>query len=91
MLSCRVIGRTVETALLAAIVEDARRRGRSRVRGWFLPTAKNAPASGFYERHGFQAVAQTEEAAVWELDLQMDDVKFPEWIRVLTPVRRDPS
>jgi FkbH-like protein len=89
LLSCRVIGRTVETALLAAIVEDARRCGRSRVQGWLLPTAKNAPARDFYACHGFRVVAQAQEGALWELDLRTGDVKFPEWIRMLTPVQRD--
>ena len=52
---------------------------------------QSLPASDFYACHGFWVVAQAEKGALWELDLQMDDVKFPEWIRVLTPVRRDPS
>ena len=48
LLSCRVIGRTVETAVLAFLIEQARARGRRTLAGWFLPTRKNAPAAEFY-------------------------------------------
>ena len=41
----RVIGRTIETAFLAHIAEDARRAGAKTLAGIFIPTKKNAPAS----------------------------------------------
>ena len=41
LLSCRIIGRTVETALLSYLAECAAARGRRRLLGWFLPTKKN--------------------------------------------------
>jgi FkbH-like protein len=53
LLSCRVLGRGVETALLAAIVRDLAGAGARRLTGRFVPTAKNAPARDFLARHGF--------------------------------------
>lgn len=53
LLSCRVLGREIETALLGAVAAAARGRGQSRLRSRFVPTAKNAPAAGFLARHGF--------------------------------------
>jgi FkbH-like protein len=53
LLSCRVLGRQVETAFLAALAAEARRRGVARLTGTFLATAKNAPAADFFPRHGF--------------------------------------
>jgi FkbH-like protein len=55
LLSCRVLGRGVETALLAALAEEARSGGVEQLVASFIPTAKNAPASKFLPDHGFQA------------------------------------
>ncbi len=84
LLSCRVIGRTVETALLAEIIATAHRRGARVLRGWFLPTKKNAPSSEFYPLHGFHAVRQDASGTLWELDLSENQLGYPEWIRVTT-------
>ncbi len=82
LLSCRVIGRTVETAFLAKLAEEARSAGATHVEGWFLPTKKNAPAKEFYARHGFEKVAETPEGTRWVLDLGKPP-QSPDWIRFL--------
>ena len=83
ILSCRVIGRTVETALLSHIVGEARSRGANFVRGWFFPTKKNAPAKDFYLNHGFRMVCQDGDRSLWELDLLRAEVSCPSWIRLV--------
>lgn len=80
LLSCRVIGRTVETALLAHLAEEASRAGASKVSGWFVPNKKNAPAADFYSKHGFSLVQEKDGAARWELDLGCGQIAWPEWI-----------
>lgn len=55
LLSCRVLGRGVETALLAALAEEARTEGASEIVATFIPSAKNAPAAAFLADHGFRA------------------------------------
>ncbi|HEV8657050.1 MAG TPA: HAD-IIIC family phosphatase [Thermoanaerobaculia bacterium] len=82
LLSCRVIGRTVETAFLSFLCEHARTSGASTLKGSFLPTRKNAPARDFYARHGFVLVGQTENRLSYELDLSAGDVATPDWIQV---------
>ena len=84
LLSCRVIGRTVETAILHHIAAQARERGARTLRGWFLPTKKNAPAEDFYDRHGFSAVAREENGTLWERDLAAP-LPCPEWIKLVVP------
>jgi FkbH-like protein len=81
LLSCRVIGRTVETAFLAHLVEDAAAGGARAIEGWFLPTNKNAPASDFYPNHGFRLAETADCGTRWALDLQQNTVRCPEWIR----------
>jgi FkbH-like protein len=59
LMSCRVIGRGIETAFLSHLVDWAKRRGHPALEGEFIPTAKNAPAADFYAQHGFVRVGAT--------------------------------
>ncbi len=54
LMSCRVIGRGVETAIWLQIANDAAKRGCSAIQAEFIPSAKNAQVADFYERLGFQ-------------------------------------
>ena len=83
LLSCRVIGRTVETALLAHLAADARAQGARVLQGWFLPTKKNAPALEFYREHGFQVAQQTAEGTLWTFDLTRQNILPPDWVSIL--------
>ena len=86
LLSCRVIGRTVETGFLAAIVEEVKRHGVTKLRSWFIPTKKNAPAKDFLASQRFTKVAEDAQGMqTWEFDLGADDIVFPKWIRRLEP------
>ena len=82
LLSCRVIGRTVETALLAHLADSAARRGCKQLIGWFFPTAKNGPASEFYLKHGFELAKQNGQGSMWTFDLTRNRITAPEWIKV---------
>jgi len=82
LMSCRVIGRTVETAFLSFLAEHARKQGAQRLQGWFLPTKKNAPARDFYSSHGFQVLELNGRGTLWGLNLQQGHVACPEWIRL---------
>jgi len=84
LLSCRVIGRTVETALLAHLAERAAQRGRKRLMGWFLPTKKNAPARDFYPQHGFERQETNGAGSLWALDLKSATLRCPDWIKLRT-------
>jgi FkbH-like protein len=82
LMSCRVIGRTVETAFLAHVADDARKQGARWLQGWFQPTKKNTPARDFYREHGFEVAEETSAGVLWRLDLSQKQVRTPEWIRV---------
>jgi FkbH-like protein len=84
LLSCRVIGRTVETALLSYLARGAAARGRQRLAGRFFPTRKNAPARDFYAQHGFQLLEENPDGSVWTLNLEHHTIATPEWIRLKT-------
>jgi FkbH-like protein len=56
LMSCRVIGRGVETAIWPLLIADARQRGCSRIEAVYRPTAKNAQVADFYDRLGLQRI-----------------------------------
>lgn len=54
LLSCRALGRGVETAFLAKCLDAAVRKGAARFKGLYIPSKKNAQVANFYAKHGFQ-------------------------------------
>src|SRR5579875_237945 len=84
LLSCRVIGRSVETALLSFLAERARERGNRELVGWFFPTKKNAPAREFYPSHGFQIVEQNDTGSRWRFDLRSQSIEPPQWVEIIS-------
>ncbi|SNQ51613.1 Subfamily IIIC HAD-superfamily phosphatase [Frankia canadensis] len=54
LMSCRVIGRTLEDEVAGLLMAEARRRGLARVIGEYWPSPKNALVAGLYERLGYQ-------------------------------------
>jgi FkbH-like protein len=56
LMSCRVLGRGVESALAAVLLEQAETRGKKMLRARFIPTAKNDMATSYYPAHGFTHV-----------------------------------
>jgi len=82
LLSCRVIGRKVETAFLARIVADAKEQGISALVGEYIPTQKNAPVKNFYSSHGFEELEPEGNLIRWRLYLTRSTVKIPEWMEV---------
>jgi FkbH-like protein len=87
LLSCRVIGRTLETAFLAGICDKARVAGARVLRGWYLLTAKNGPAREFYPLNGFCVVEEHEGNVLYEIDLMNMSVVCPEWITCHVPAQ----
>ena len=73
LMSCRVLKRDMEFAMLDVMVEYAFDRGISTIRGTYLPTKKNGMVADHYERLGFSPVACLEQAqegaTCWELKL----------------------
>ncbi len=58
LLSCRVLGRGVEAALLAFAAGCARARGARFLDGRYVPSAKNAQVADFYSRFGFEIMGE---------------------------------
>lgn len=72
VLSCRILGRQVETALLAAIAQRVSASGAQRLIGEYVPTTGNAPAREFYAGHSFEA-----EGDRWVWDFSRGPIGHP--------------
>ncbi len=82
LMSCRVIGRGVEEALLAKLAAAARARGRTRLVGEYLPTAKNELVRDFYQRLGFTERTGSDRR-FWTLDLTAANPQAPTWFAAI--------
>ncbi len=67
LMSCRVIGRGVETLLLGAIERLAAAKGADTLEAEFIPTSKNQPAATFLPSHGF--VEDSPDSLRWHRSL----------------------
>lgn len=70
LMSCRVLKRNMEHAMLDALVEKARQAGVRRLIGYYYKTAKNAMVKDFFGQFGFEKNQETDSGdSVWSLDI----------------------
>lgn len=70
LMSCRVIKRGMENAMLDALAHRAALEGVGALRGHYYPTAKNGMVRDFYTDMGFMLVSRAEDGTgLWELAL----------------------
>ncbi|XWK76270.1 hypothetical protein RBB82_24515 (plasmid) [Tunturiibacter lichenicola] len=71
LMSCRVLKRDMEIAMLDRLAELAKDKGIEKLIGSYLPTAKNGMVAGHYEKLGFSPVSHdgSTGATTWSLDL----------------------
>jgi FkbH-like protein len=77
LMSCRILGRRLEDALLAFLAERAGARGAHLLIGRFEPTAKNAQAGDFYSARNFELAA----GGSFRLDLTVSCPLSPPQVR----------
>ncbi len=63
LMSCRVLKRDMEYAMIDMLVREARKRGIQNIYGYFYPTAKNAMVKHFYSDIGFKKVFENEDGS----------------------------
>jgi FkbH-like protein len=88
LMSCRVIGKSVETALLARIAADARAAGAASLTAEYIDSGRNQAASAFLPGHGFAP----DPDGRWVRSLEIPGPEWPSWIEPVpaagTPVER---
>jgi FkbH-like protein len=69
LMSCRVLKRGLEAALLQVLCERARQRNILSLVGYYRPTEKNNMVADMYRNFGFSLQTQSALESVWVLDL----------------------
>jgi FkbH-like protein len=69
LMSCRVMGRTVEATMLHELCRVAFDRGCTHIRGVYRPTAKNTPVKDLFSTYGFEHAGAEEGGVAWVYDL----------------------
>lgn len=71
LMSCRVLKRNMEQAMLDTLVEKCRQAGITHIHGYYYPTAKNHMVERLYETFGFTLIQQDDAGnTVWELPVE---------------------
>lgn len=78
LLSCRVMGRGVEDAILGHILQEAKKQGVKKVKGTYIPTKKNMPCEHFLSNYGF-----VKDGDLWLYSLN-NPIKIPDHLMVVT-------
>ncbi|WP_233707404.1 HAD-IIIC family phosphatase [Helicobacter bizzozeronii] len=81
LMSCRVLKRDLEFAMLNVLVKRAKDLGVKTLKGYYYPTPKNAMVAQLYTSFGFTLESQTESQSVFNLDLEKHTDK-PHYIKV---------
>ena len=84
LMSCRVIGRKVETSFLTKLLRDAKAKGIIVVNGKYIPTKKNGLVKDFYANHHFtkQAETSSDGSSDWYLKIDNLSLDYPEFIQI---------
>ena len=81
LLSCRVIGRKIETVLLAEIVEILRGENADELYGQYIPSKKNHIVSDFYKQHNFKSTDKKNN--FWKFNLKESNIIKPNYIEIV--------
>lgn len=69
LMSCRVLKRDMEFAMLNVLVEECSKRGLIEVYGQYKHTAKNSMVANLYGDMGFELIESSEAEGLWKLTI----------------------
>lgn len=79
LLSCRILGRNIEDAVLATIIQMASSSNVQKLLAEFIPTKKNDPAKNVFSKSGFNLIENSNDQQIWSYDLKIKR-EFPDFI-----------
>jgi FkbH-like protein len=85
LMSCRVLKREMEYAMLDAIARGSMSAGVKRVYGDYIPTTKNTMVADHYPKLGFTVSDRSDTSVTWSLDLDTYR-SLNKHIRVVEPI-----
>ncbi|MBF1100213.1 HAD family hydrolase [Solobacterium sp.] len=67
LMSCRVLKRDMEYAMMDELIRRCKSKGISELRGYYYPTSKNKMVKEFYGELGFKKISENSEGSEWSL------------------------
>lgn len=73
IMSCRVLKRDLEYAMMDELVKRCKEKGIRKIVGHYYPTAKNAMVKDFYSLQGFSKISEDEKGNTeWSFEIEDD-------------------
>ena len=69
LMSCRVMGRTIEHALLSVVENHLASLGINRIESEYIKTIKNAPVKDFWDKMGYNLIEKNDNSTKYFLSL----------------------
>ncbi len=70
LMSCRVLKRGMEDAMLDALVRECQKNSIKTIVGYYYKTKKNSMVLDLFEKFGFDLKEQNDEDSIWELNIE---------------------
>ena len=70
LMSCRVLKRDFENAMLDELIKQSKEKGISVIIGYYFKSEKNNMVSELYKNFGFKLVESNSAKSIWELDIK---------------------
>ena len=70
LMSCRVLKRDMELAMLDELVLCAKQRGVTAIFGYYYPTPKNSMVENLFKEFGFECIKNEAAGSVWRLNIE---------------------
>lgn len=83
LMSCRVIGRTIEKAFLSYIISMAKNENVTEIKAEYKPTKKNKPAENFLSDNGFSEISEINGTILWGKEVNELNVECPPWVKII--------
>lgn len=81
VMSCRVMGRHIEHAVITDVERVLSEAGFRKLRGIYIPTAKNAPVAGLYEELGYTKCSERSDG---KTEYEIEIAKAPKRVYHIT-------
>jgi FkbH-like protein len=83
LMSCRALGRGLENALLAFLINSGAEKGAEKVIGRYVPSKKNIQTQDFYSKNNFMLIGNSNDYTGWEFEItDRTTLPYPDWVTV---------
>lgn len=88
LMSCRVLGRNLESAIFYYLYELAKINAYTCIKGSIVFTKKNEPVRQLYKNHNFELIKNDINSTHWRFNLEERELKRIEYIDVIDEVEK---